>query len=82
MTKTAATPHSLECCEPGRGPGFRRTPGCHRCEELTAGATARRPAHTATFGRKALLAAQRSAEIAAHNCATSDCGPVCTRFEW
>lgn len=39
-----ATRHADFCCPPGRGPGFRRTPGCPRCTELTNGAAAR-PAH-------------------------------------
>jgi hypothetical protein len=31
------TKHTLECSPPGRGPGFRRTPGCPACNELIAG---------------------------------------------
>ena len=38
---STGTKHSLDCSPPGRGPGFRRTPDCPRCDELIAGATPR-----------------------------------------
>jgi hypothetical protein len=87
MAASTTTKHTPECCPPGRGPGFRRTPGCPRCEELTAGAEARRPDYAAEFGRRARVDAERTAEIKAHFAANSphdrgECGRNCTFGEW
>lgn len=56
----------------------RKVEGCPRCEELLAGA---KPVQG--WGvRKAQFEAQRSADIRAHDCIKSKCGPVCTAFDW
>lgn len=56
----------------------RKTAGCPRCDELLAGAA------PVVWGgsRKRQEEARRIAEIRAHNCSVSRCGPVCTAFEW
>jgi hypothetical protein len=60
------------------GPVFgRKTPGCPRCDELLAGAE---PVRWNT--RRRDDEAARLAEIRAHDCARSGCGPVCTAFQW
>ncbi|GHJ23355.1 hypothetical protein [Streptomyces albus] len=54
------------------GPNFGRTvEGCPRCDDLAAGAepvtwSVRHPGHLT------------AAEIRAHDCRSSNCGPVCT----
>ena len=61
------------------GPVFgRRTIGCHRCEELTAGAPPVK--WNGTLRREA--EARLIAAIRAHDCRASRCGPVCTAFDW
>ena len=60
------------------GPVFGRlNPGCARCDELLAGA---QPVRWGTTHRQD--DARRAAEIRAHDCAASRCGPVCTAFDW
>jgi hypothetical protein len=56
------------------GPKFGRlTAGCPRCDELKAGAA---PVQWRSV--QAQADAQRLAEIRAHDCRLSGCGPVCT----
>lgn len=83
----AATKHSTDCCEPGRGPGFRRTPGCPRCEELTAGAAPR--AAVFTPRNRAAEDAARRADWDAHLKSARHlgdgpgcCGSVCVYMDW
>lgn len=66
-------------CNNGRGPVFgRRTDGCPRCAELSAGA-----APIQWSDRRALIERMRLAELRhPHNCAASKCGPVCTWGEY
>ena len=51
---------------------------CSRCQELATGATPRK----GWGDHKRAMDAQRVREIAAHDCAKSHCGPVCTAFDW
>lgn len=66
------------------GPSFGRlTDGCPRCDELKAGAPARRlsPGHEASL-RLREINRRNEAMRPKHNCQTSGCGPVCTWGEW
>jgi len=57
------------------GPVFgKKTVGCPRCDELIAGA---KPTSWNIKPQRDIMA-----DIRAHNCKTSNCGPVCTAFEW
>ena len=61
------------------GPNFgRREAGCPRCDELTNGA----PAVMWRGSRRLIDEARTIAEIRAHDCTQSNCGPVCTAFDW
>jgi hypothetical protein len=61
------------------GPVFgKRTAGCPRCEELSAGA---RPIQWKGSRAKA-ADAERSRAILAHSCKAAGCGPVCTFGDW
>lgn len=61
------------------GPVFGRlTRGCPRCDELLAGAE---PVVWAST-RRQRAERQRIAEIRAHDCKRSGCGPVCTFGDW
>lgn len=78
---TTNTKHT--CCEPGRGPGFVRTPGCPRCDELKAGAPTRTHAGVKHFGAKARYEAERRAAIQAHDVKACEAKRgVCTCFDW
>lgn len=56
----------------------RKDPTCPRCIELINGAPTRRG-----WGpSRAEKDRRQSAEIRAHNCSRSGCGPVCTFGEW
>lgn len=75
-TKADGTKHT---CNDGTGPRFgRKTPGCPRCDELLAGAAPR------TWGGSAadVEYAQFRRDLEAHDCKASNCGPVCTAFDW
>lgn len=62
-----ATKHS-------HGPNFgRKVADCPRCEELADGAEPVRWNKTYEVPL---------AEIAAHDCRISGCGPVCTAYQW
>ena len=55
----------------------RKVAGCPRCEELKAGA-----APVQWHGRTSAADERRhAAEVRAHRCAISNCGPVCTAFQ-
>jgi hypothetical protein len=59
---------------------------CPRCTQLKAGAAPRKGwgssvAYQMRVGRGPAYAAF-VAELKAHNCVASKCGPVCTRFDW
>ena len=70
---TMETRHTDTC-----GRVFKRyDPTCARCRELAAGAAPRQGWRTTRQ-----TDANRRAEIAAHDCAKSGCGPVCTAFDW
>ena len=61
------------------GPVFGRlTRGCPRCDELLAWAE---PVVWAST-RRQRAERQRIAEIRAHDCKRSGCGPVCTFGDW
>jgi hypothetical protein len=63
------------------GPVFGRlTPGCPRCDDLSAGA----PPVTWNIRRRETEADMRAldAAIRAHNCRQSGCGWMCTAFQW
>jgi hypothetical protein len=61
------------------GPVFgRKTPGCPRCDELLAGA----PPVEWGIDRRRREDALRSEAIKRHDCLKSQCGPVCTAFDW
>jgi hypothetical protein len=69
-TKSTTTKHTCG------GPVFgRKTAGCPRCEELLAGAA------PVVWGQRT---ADHSimAELRAHDCKASRCGPVCTFGDW
>lgn len=55
----------------------RKVIGCPRCTELSAGMPARRWSNHLRDSQ-----AQRIAEIRAHDCKRSRCGPVCTAFDY
>lgn len=74
MNTTQATKHSDDCNH-----SFgRRTPGCPRCSELSAGAAPR------SWGSSVRRAADqaRITAIRSHVCSVATCGPVCTAFDW
>ena len=56
----------------------RKVDGCPRCAELSNGATAVQWGWTSRKQSDAL----RIAEIRAHDCKQSRCGPVCTFGDW
>jgi hypothetical protein len=66
--------HTEEC----RRVFNRYDPRCPRCQELMAGA-APRPGWAAPARQRR---EQFLAELRAHNCKRSGCGPVCTAFDW
>jgi hypothetical protein len=55
----------------------RKVDGCPRCAELLAGAPVIRWAPS-----RQQQDARRVAEVRAHNCVASNCGPVCTFGDW
>ena len=71
---TTNTPHAATC----RRAFGRLDAECPRCQELQAGA----PARSWRGSRRAEQQLQRIAEIRAHDCRASKCGPVCTAFDW
>ncbi len=59
------------------GPNFgRKVDDCERCQELKNGAKPK------SISIRANDDAIRAAEIKAHNCQKSNCGTVCTAFDW
>ena len=61
------------------GPVFgKRTDGCPRCDELTAGAEPVRW----NYPSRRQQDEQRAAEIRAHDCKQSGCSIVCTFGDW
>jgi len=71
---TTTTKHAAAC----RKAWNRLDATCPRCQELAAGAPARKGwgAHTKA------LDAQRARDIRTHDCTRSGCGVVCTAFDW
>lgn len=60
------------------GPVFgKRTAGCPRCDELSAGAEPVRWANSTKADDE-----QRAREIRSHNCARAGCVSVCTFGQW
>jgi hypothetical protein len=74
MQNTTATKHATDC----RRVFNRLDPGCDRCVELASGAEPRKWSGTSRREQDA----RRIAEIRAHDCRASRCGPVCTAFDW
>ena len=74
--KSTNTRHT---CNSGDGPYFgRKTAGCPRCDELLAGS---KP--IAGWGdHKRMWEAQTLRAIQSHDCVKSNCGSVCTAFDW
>ena len=74
MLTTTNTKHAPTC----RKAFARLDPTCPRCKELSAGAPRRQwyAAYRNEQDRR------RLADIRAHDCRTSKCGPVCTAFDW
>jgi len=93
MAQNERTRHT--CCPPGQGPGFIRTAGCPRCDELTAGAAPRtwggqtytkcsgcgRPVERGYFGDRC-QACQVRDHFNGERHRSGGCGPVCTFGEW
>lgn len=82
------TKHTCNPDNPGMPKPFgRKAPEgeCPRCDELHAGAPARRPDWVDRLGSRARDEAATSAEIRAHFADPNHrakCGPVCTAFDW
>lgn len=75
MTTThAKTLHRVDCTRVYA----RLDATCPRCQELAAGATARR----GWTSRRTQLDRQHAENCRTHNCATAKCGPVCAFGEW
>ena len=51
---------------------------CRRCDELRFGV----PSRQWHGAQRRKLAAQRVADIRAHDCRQSGCGPICTFGDW
>jgi len=71
------------------GPVFgQRTPGCPRCDELAAGAPARRLGYQPRTRCGCGQLCERgdrvcmSCQIRAHDCKVSGCAAVCTFGQW
>jgi len=73
------TKHNLTACTMSFGRPSKLLGACSRCDELRAGAVPRRG--WTKYGAK-VWEAHRVRAIAAHDCAKSKCGPVCTAFDW
>ncbi len=69
----AGTAHSADC----KAAFGRKDMTCPRCQELAAGAPARSWGSERRANELRVLA-----EIRAHDCQKSGCGPVCTACEW
>lgn len=71
-------------CNAGDGPYFGRlSPAdCARCRELEQGATRRSWTWVDARKRQREIDAERNRAIRAHDCKHSNCGPVCTAFDW
>lgn len=73
MCSQTTTKHKSDC----KMAFGRKDASCPRCQELLNGAEAIKWAPN-----RAERDARRSAEIRAHDCKKSNCGPVCTAFDW
>jgi hypothetical protein len=63
-------------CNDGYGPNFGRlTANCPRCEELKSGAAPRK-------WNTAFVDTTFKERLRNHNCESSNCGPICTAFDW
>jgi hypothetical protein len=72
-----ATRHT---CNDGNGPYFgRKTSGCPRCDQLLAGAA---PVVQTWRNERKENEKRFETALRAHDCRTSNCGPVCTFGEW
>jgi hypothetical protein len=71
MTKTT---HAADC----RRVFSRYDATCPRCQELAAGASARK----GWGDHQRTLDAQRRIDLRNHDCKASRCGVVCTAFDW
>ena len=71
---TTTTKHLADC----RRVFANYDPRCPRCSELAGGA----PARSGWGDRKRIEDERRRRWIRAHDCTRSNCGPVCTAFDW
>lgn len=55
---------------------------CPRCQELANGSPPRDGWQKGYYSRKAAEEAMYLQDIKTHDCQTSNCGIVCTAFEW
>ena len=77
--KTQPPARAKHTCNDGFGPSFgRKTAGCPRCDELTAGA----PARTWAKSSDAMRCEEVSNHFASQRHTSGGCGPVCTFGEW
>jgi hypothetical protein len=76
LNKNGTTKHATEC----KMSFGRKDTQCHRCVELLNGDAPR-----ADHANRAFKAEQENnhiQNIKNHNCEKSNCGAVCTAFEW
>jgi len=60
----------------------RKDPNCTRCQELIKGASPRAGWQKSYYERKRQEEESFERELKSHNCETSNCGTVCTAFQW
>lgn len=90
QTETATKPrHTCNPSRPGQPLPFGRPDptgeflGCkERAVEREAGIPARTNSMVEALQRGAWNDEQRAREIREHDCRVSNCGPVCTAFQW
>lgn len=74
LNTTLKTKHSNECTRVFN----RYDASCPRCQELMQGSKPRR----GWSDLRKQQDEQRLRDIRAHDCIKSNCGPVCTAFDW
>ena len=55
---------------------------CERCQQLVDGAPRRTRPRIEAIKRLKREEERRNRDIENHNCERSNCGPVCTAFDW
>lgn len=74
MKTEVATKHKYDC-----NMAFgKKDPSCPRCQELLNGAEPRKSWHAKYYADQE----RRMQGIRSHDCVKSNCGPVCTAFDW